>query len=158
MKWWIVPQMWTSSSEGSIAQSCAGSWNVAGSTLQVIHKLYADKRKSTSSEPTRAGVHGPRHGQESSAAAAASTSTSSMLIRRRWGVVRCVRVERASIRQQVVAVIATCRPSPVGSSPAAASEANVDLRRSVHHRASMKRCLPSRYGRPTIGGPCRPFD
>jgi len=26
--------MWTSSSEGSIAQSCAGSWNVAGSNIR----------------------------------------------------------------------------------------------------------------------------
>ena len=26
--------MWTSSSEGSIAQSCAGSWNVVGSNIR----------------------------------------------------------------------------------------------------------------------------
>ena len=29
--------MWTSSSEGSIAQSCAGSWNVAGSKGTSVH-------------------------------------------------------------------------------------------------------------------------
>jgi len=60
MKWQTVPQTWTSSSEDSIAQTCAGSWNIAGGNVGQLKSQVANhqpivtiKPPNKTSKPTR---------------------------------------------------------------------------------------------------------